>query len=478
MKLVELLSGVLVKDISVDMNLEIKCITNDSREAKENSLFIAIKGYATDGNKYIESAMKNGALVVICEEKPADGVPYVLVSNARRAMSEISANFYGCPSNKMSMIGITGTNGKTTTTYLVKHILEKMDKKVGLIGTNQNMIGQEIVETERTTPESIDLHKLLDKMQREKCDDVVMEVSSHSIVLGRVHKIAFLVGAFTNLSQDHLDFHNTIEEYAKAKSKLFSKCKYGVINLDDDYADVMLEGANCKVITFAIDRTNADLYATNIKLKSDGVEFDVSYLQEKCQAKLDIPGKFSIYNALTAIGICLSLGYSLKDITNALASATGVRGRIEVVKTDTEYTVLIDYAHSPDGILNVLKAVKGFAKGRVIAVFGCGGDRDKTKRPLMAKAATKYADLCIVTSDNPRTEDAGDIINDILVGLQDETCEYEVIKDRRAAIVYALDIAKKDDIIVLMGKGHETYQEINGIKHHLDEREEVAKYFA
>ncbi|MFI3227274.1 MAG: UDP-N-acetylmuramoyl-L-alanyl-D-glutamate--2,6-diaminopimelate ligase [Clostridia bacterium] len=478
MKLLELLTGVLVRDFKIDMNTEISNITNDSRNVTEKTLFFAIKGYATDGHKYIKSAMEKGATAIICEEKPDFDAPFILVKDARGAMSKIASNFYGHPSRKMQVIGITGTNGKTTTTYLVKHILEHQGKKVGLIGTNQNMIGEEIINTERTTPESFEIQELMHKMQEKNCDSMVMEVSSHSLVLHRVNSIAFDVGAFTNLSQDHLDFHHTFDEYAQAKSLLFRKCKYGVINLDDDYADVMLQNATCKVTTFGIDNSNADLVAKNVELHSNGVEFDACYLNKVCKIKLGIPGKFSVYNALTAIGSCLSLGVSLEDITDALATAQGVRGRVEVVKTNTDYTVLIDYAHSPDGIVNVLSAVKGFAKGRVIAVFGCGGDRDKTKRPLMAKAAVKYADLCIVTSDNPRTEVPAEIIKDILVGMEDAPCPYDVIEERREAIVHALEIAQKDDIIVFMGKGHETYQEIHGVKYHLDEREEVLKYFA
>ena len=477
MRLLEILSGVYTLDFNVNMNQEISNITNDSREVLENSLFIAIQGYNVDGNKYINSAIEKGAKVIICDKKPQNDIPYVLVKDARVAMSEISANFYNNPSRDVKCIGITGTNGKTTTTYLVKHMLEYFDKKIGLIGTNANFIGNKILETERTTPESIKLQKLILDMKNEECTYAVMEVSSHSLSLDRVNNILFAIGAFTNLSQDHLDFHKTMEEYAEAKAILFKKCKIGVINADDSYYDKMTQDAKCQVISYGIDNETADLSAKNLVLGSDKIQFDVCYKGEILTCLVNIPGRFTVYNALTSIGIMLGLEYKLQDIVTAIGTAEGVKGRVEVVKTNTDYTVLIDYAHSEDGILNVLSSIKGFAKGRVVALFGCGGDRDRTKRPLMAKAAIKYADFTIITSDNPRSENPQDIISDILEGIKDSEASYGVIVDRREAIRYALDHAKPDDIIVLMGKGHETYQEINGVKHHLDEREEIINYF-
>ncbi|MFI3114529.1 MAG: UDP-N-acetylmuramoyl-L-alanyl-D-glutamate--2,6-diaminopimelate ligase [Clostridia bacterium] len=475
MKLLEILSEVFVKDLKIDMNTEITSIESDSRKIVENSLFIAIKGFEVDGHKYIEKAIENGAIAVLCEEKPEIDIPFILVDDARLALSKIANNFYQKPSKEMDVLGITGTNGKTTTTYLVKHILEETGKKAGLIGTNQNMIGQKVIETERTTPESIELQSLLRDMQKEDCQNVVMEVSSHALALHRVNGVYFKVGAFTNISQDHLDFHETIEEYAKAKSKLFSRTKFAVINLDDEFGEYMAEEAKCTVLSYGIERNDVDLKAQDVELLSDKVVFNAKYLDKTCQMTLNIPGRFSVYNALTAIGICLSLGIDLEEISTALAKAKGVSGRIEVVPTPLDYTVIVDYAHTPDGIINVLKAVKGFAKGRVIGVFGCGGDRDKIKRPLMAKACSRYSDLSIVTSDNPRSEEPKDIIEDIIVGFEDSP--YEKIEDRREAIAHALSIAKSGDVVVIMGKGHENYQEIHGVKHHLDDKEEVLKYF-
>ena len=477
MKLQELLKGVAVKSSTAAEDMEIKEVRYDSRAVQPGDLFVAIRGYATDGHQYIGKALEQGAAAIVCEEAPA-GAPAVVVENARRALAEIAANRFGHPADSMVMLGVTGTNGKTTTTYLVKHMLEDAGHKVGLIGTNQNLIGDEVVETERTTPESYELHALFARMRDAGCTHVIMEVSSHSLVLDRVHGIHFAVGAFTNLTQDHLDFHKTMEEYRRAKALLFTISDKGVINLDDPAAGAMLADAKCPCLTFSCEKDAADLTAKNLKLHADGVEFVAATKGDLARVKLPIPGHFSAENALTALGIVLQLGMPLADAAKSLATATGVKGRVEVVPTDTDYTVLIDYAHSPDGVENVLRAVRGFARGRVVALFGCGGDRDRTKRPKMGKIAADLADFCIVTSDNPRTEDPKTIIDDILEGMKGTKTPMQVIVDRPEAIHWALAHAKKDDIIVLMGKGHETYQEVNHVKHHMDEREIVADYFA
>lgn len=476
MKLQELLRGVAVKSSTAADDLEIHEVRYDSRAVQTGDLFVAIRGFATDGHQYISKAIERGAVAVVCEEAPA-GVPAVVVENARQALAEIAANRFGHPADSMVMLGVTGTNGKTTTTYLVKHMLESAGHKVGLIGTNQNLIGDEVIETERTTPESYELHALFARMRDAGCTHVIMEVSSHSLVLDRVYGIPFAVGAFTNLTQDHLDFHKTMEEYRKAKAMLFAISEKGVINLDDDAAKAMLADAKCPCLTFSCEKDAADLTAKNICLHANGVEFIATTKGELARVKLPIPGHFSVENALAALGMVLQAGMSLADAAHSLATATGVKGRVEVVPTDTDYTVLIDYAHTPDGVENVLRAVRGFAKGRVIALFGCGGDRDRTKRPKMGKIAADLADFCVVTSDNPRTEDPKMIIDDILEGMQGTKTPMEVIVDRTEAIHWALAHAKKDDVIVLMGKGHETYQEINHVKHHMDEREIVAAFF-
>ena len=476
MKLQELLKDVAVLSCTAAEDLEIHEVRYDSRAVRPGDLFVAIRGYATDGHKYIDKALAQGAAAIVCEQAPA-GVPAVVVENSRRALAEIAANRFGHPADSMVMLGVTGTNGKTTTNNRAKHVLEDAGHKVGLIGTNQNLIGDEVIETERTTPESYELHALFARMRDAGCTHVIMEVSSHSLVLDRVHGIRFAVGAFTNLTQDHLDFHKTMEAYRQAKAILFTISDKGVINLDDPAAKAMLADAKCPCMTFSCDKDAADLTAKNIALHADGVSFVATTRDELARVKLPIPGHFSVENALTALGIVLQLGLPLADAARSLATATGVKGRVEVVPTDTDYTVLIDYAHSPDGVENVLRAVRGFAKGRVVALFGCGGDRDRTKRPKMGKIAADLADFCIVTSDNPRTEDPQAIIDDILEGMKDSKTPMQVIVDRPEAIHWALAHAKKDDIIVLMGKGHETYQEVNHVKHHMDEREIVADYF-
>ena len=477
MKLQELLKDVAVLRCTAAEDTEICEVRYDSRAVQPGDLFVAIRGYATDGHRYIDKALAQGAAAVVCEEAP-EGAPAVVVENARRALAQIAANRFGHPADSMVMLGVTGTNGKTTTTYLVKHMLEAAGHKVGLIGTNQNLIGDEVIETERTTPESYELHALFARMRDAGCTHVIMEVSSHSLVLDRVYGIRFAVGAFTNLTQDHLDFHKTMEEYRRAKALLFAISDKGVINLDDPAAKAMLADAQCPCLTFSCEKDAADLTAKNLKLHADGVEFVAATKGDLARVKLPIPGHFSAENALTALGIVLQLGMPLADAAKSLATATGVKGRVEVVPTDTDYAVLIDYAHTPDGVENVLRAVRGFAKGRVVALFGCGGDRDRTKRPKMGKIAADLADFCIVTSDNPRTEDPKAIIDDILEGMKGTKTPMQVIVDRPEAIHWALAHAQKNDVIVLMGKGHETYQEVNHVKHHMDEREIVADYFA
>ena len=477
MKLRQLLANIPIESSAVDLETEIGEVRYDSRSVQPGDLFVAIRGYATDGHAFIGMALAKGAAAVLCEEA-GKGIPAIVVKNSRAALADLAANRFGHPADRLTMIGVTGTNGKTTTTTLVKHILETEGHKVGLIGTNQNMIGDEIVPTERTTPESYELQALFARMADAGCTHCVMEVSSHSLVLDRVRGVRFRVGAFTNLTQDHLDFHHTMEEYRRAKARLFSMCDTGVINADDPVAGQMLADAACPCLTFSAQADQqADLTASDIALQADGVTFRAAFRGQTVPVRLGIPGHFSVENALTAMGICLALDVPADRIAAALATAHGVKGRAEVVPTDTDYTILIDYAHAPDGVDNILRTVQGFAKGRVIAVFGCGGDRDRTKRPIMGRIAAELADYCIVTSDNPRTEEPQAIIDEILTGMQDAKVPVEAICDRPSAIHHAMDIAQAGDVIVLMGKGHETYQEINHVKHHMDEREIVQDYF-
>ena len=478
MQLSKLLQRVDVLESTASPDTEITGISYDSRITKPGELFVAITGYATDGHKFIPMAVQKGAGVILCEKKPKNNVPYVLVASSRQALAIISANWFDHPAEKMTMIGVTGTNGKTTITYLLKHLLETTrGAKVGLVGTIQNMIGDEVLETERTTPESYELQKLFADMYAAGCTHVIMEASSHALYLHRVDEVPFELGIFTNLTEDHLDFHKTMAEYCKAKSILFRKCRIGVLNLDDAYESRILRGATCKVLTYSAQSNHADLVAKNIKLKSARIEMEVVTGVEITRIELGIPGAFSVYNALAVIQAGLALGISLREIAASLKTAKGVKGRVEVVPTPGKpYTVLIDYSHTPDSLENVLKTVKGFCKGRTIAVFGCGGDRDPYKRPIMGEIAGRLADLSVVTSDNPRTEDPNEIIRQIVAGMEKSPHPYEVIENRIEAIGWAMANAKENDIIVLCGKGHETYQEINHIKHHLDEREVVASW--
>ncbi len=476
MKLKELLNGLIVIEASVDMQTEVNEVTYDSRKVTPGSLFVAITGFVTDGNRYIPMALEKGAVAVVTAVKPNTNIPYVLVESDRLALALIGANYYGHPGRSMTLIGVTGTNGKTSSTLLLKHVLEvARGAKVGLIGTMDNMIGNESVPAERTTPESLDLQRLFAKMRDSGCTHVIMEVSSHAIALERVGGIHFDVAAFTNLTEDHLDFHKTMENYCDTKAILFSRSDKCVANRDDAWYERICAGAADHVLSTSA-KTDADLYAKDACFLADGVSFTAVRGEEQVQIFLPIPGKFTVYNGLTVLGCAACLGISLKESAEALKTAKGVKGRVEVVPTPGKpYTVLIDYAHTPDGLENVLTSVRGFCKGRLIAVFGCGGDRDPIKRPIMGKIGVDIADIAIITSDNPRTEAPMAIIEDILKGLGDAK-NYEVIENRPAAIRHAMDIGQKDDIIVLAGKGHETYQEIHGVKHHLDEREVVAAY--
>ncbi len=475
MTLSQLLSDVDIISVQGNIDVKISGIAFDSRDVKPGDVFVCIKGYKSDGHDYAENALEKGAVAIIAEKEMSEtAATTVVVENTRYALSSVAAEFYDHPFKKFKLIGVTGTNGKTTTTYLVKSILENCGHRVGLIGTNQNMIGSEVIPSHHTTPDSLELMQLFDRMAKEGVTSVVMEVSSHSLALDRVASCHFNIGAFTNVTQDHLDFHETMENYIDAKSILFKKCGVGVFNIDDDAYEKLSLGCGCDALTYSA-KTKADLWAQNIEYRATGVEFDLNYKDESERVSLAIPGGFSVYNALTAAGCCLAAGLSLKEIADGLKTAKGVKGRIEVVQTNTDYTVIIDYAHTPDGLLNILNAIKGFAKGRIVTLFGCGGDRDKTKRPQMGKIAGQLSDFCVVTSDNPRSEEPGAIIEDILVGMRETDCRYAVVENRFEAIEFALDNAKPDDIILLAGKGHEPYQILKDRTIVFDEREIVLK---
>ena len=472
MKMQELFRGIEILETNVSGDLEISGVKYSSRQVLPGEMFVAIVGYETDGHKYIPDAIHRGASVILCQKDMPEDTPWIRVASTRRALAQLGANWYGHPAEAMKMVGITGTNGKTSVTYLLKSMLETQGAKVGLIGTICNLIGDEELPTERTTPESFELQGILAQMRDKGCTHVVMEVSSHALYLNRTATIPFTVGAFTNLTEDHLDFHETMENYRQAKSLLFSQCDQGVFNLADPTTPKMMAEAKCACCTFG---AGGDIWAENVVLESDHVEMDVREGNFTGRLRIGIPGRFTVSNSLMAFAIGRKLGMDFHTAIEALSQAKGVKGRVEVVPTPgKDYTVLIDYAHTPDGLENVLRSVKDFAKGRVILVFGCGGDRDRKKRPLMGEIGVKYADITIVTSDNPRTEEPMSIIEDILEGMKNSFKTYIVEENRRKAIALALRLGQKDDMIILAGKGHETYQIIGKEKTHLDEREEVA----
>lgn len=473
MRLSELLEKIAVENSTIP-DIEVNGIAYDSRKVERGNVFVCIKGYQTDGHKYINSAVQNGAAAIIaCDPVEAD-VPVLYTHDTRMALALMSKAYFREPLKNIGLIGVTGTNGKTTVTYLIKEILEKQGKKVGLIGTNKNMIGNKILPSERTTPESYELYKLFADMAADGADYVVMEVSSHALELNRVGGCEFLAAVFTNLTQDHLDFHGDMESYFKAKCKLFTMCKSAVINTDDTYGARIASLCKVPVRTYALDR-EADMRAESVSVSAKGVTYTIEEGDSAIDVEVPIPGKFSVYNSLAAICAAECAKIDAETSAKALSGVCGVTGRAEVVPTNTDYTVMIDYAHTPDGLENIISTVNEFKTARVITVFGCGGDRDRTKRPLMGKTAGELSDFVIVTSDNPRTENPSAIIDDIMPGVLESGCEYARIENREEAIHYALNMAKKGDVILLAGKGHETYQILNEGTIHFDEREIVAK---
>ncbi len=462
-----------------EIDREVTAITNDSREVIEGSLFFAIKGFSNDGTQYIPTAIEKGAKVILVDDKfdlrsveiPAD-VTLVVVPDARYAMAICSCNFYDNPSRKLKLIGVTGTKGKTTTTYMMKEMLQKQGYKTGLIGTIAIYSGDKKLEdSDRTTPESIKLQKILAQMVDDGCQLVVMEVSSQSLKLHRVAGCEFYAGLFTNFSEDHISpkEHPDMEDYFNSKLELMKMCKYGFINADDlqvSKVPKLLPDKDIK--TYGIDN-QCDLLAKDITITNSYVDFKVKIGERNERIKVGIPGRFSVYNSLAAISVAMKLGCNAENIKESLLDVR-VPGRSELVNNSKELTIMIDYAHSPESLENILNAVKSYTRGRVISVFGCGGDRDSAKRPKMGEISGKIADFTIITSDNPRTEDPEKIVSQIEEGIKKTNGKYVCIVDRVEAIKYAIDMASKKDLILLAGKGHEPYQEINGVKHPFDER--------
>lgn len=478
MKLSEILNGINDLKAKGSVDIQIENIAYDSRKVTADTLFVAIKGYDVDGHDYIEEAMKNGATAILLENVDKirnitlpENVTFIVTKDARFSLAIAACNFYGNPSRKFKLIGVTGTKGKTTTTYMIKTLLEAQGKKVGLIGTIENYIGEESLgESDRTTPESLELQKMFAKMVEEKVEYVVMEVSSQALKLNRVAGINFDIGVFTNFSKEHISEkeHSDMEEYFNSKMKLFGMCNRAFINIDDFRGARVKREAKCQVKTYGIDNS-CDLLAKDITITNIGVDFKVKLTDRNERIKVDIPGRFSVYNSLAAISVALYYGCSPEIIKTALENIK-IPGRSELVPNKKELSIMIDYAHSPESLENILQAVKTYTKGRVIVVFGCGGDRDTTKRPIMGEIAGRIADYSIVTSDNPRTEDPELIVKDIEKGISKTKGKYEVIVDRREAIEKAIKMANKKDIVILAGKGHEPYQEINKVKYPFDER--------
>lgn len=480
MKLKEILVGIEGLKVKGDLDLEITNLDKDSRNIKENGLFVAIKGFDTDGHEYVDTAINSGAKAVILEEgvtaefvkKIPEGITVVIAKDTRYALAICSCNFYGNPSRKFKLIGVTGTKGKTTTTFMIKKVLEKAGKKVGLIGTIAIYIGDKKLEdSDRTTPESNKLQAIFAKMVEENVDVVVMEVSSQSLKLHRVAGCDFDIGVFTNFSEDHISpkEHPNMEDYFSSKVQLFKMCKTGFINADDFHvAKLPKLVPECNITTYGIDNY-CNVLAKDITITNSYVDFKVKIGMKNERIKTCIPGRFSVYNSLAAICVSEKLGANAEQIKEALEEVR-VPGRSELVNNKKDLTIMIDYAHSPESLENILNAVKSYTRGRVISVFGCGGDRDTTKRPIMGEISGRIADFTIITSDNPRTENPEKIVSQIEEGIKKTKGKYTVVVDRVEAIKKAISMADKKDIIVLAGKGHEPYQEINGVKYPFDER--------
>jgi len=463
--------------------IEIHGLKYDSRQVITGDLFFCVPGFKTDGHLYADKAVKCGAAALVVE-RYLEGlnVPQIKVKNARDAMSLMATLFYDYPSNKFGLIGVTGTNGKTTTTYLIKSILEA-SHRVGIIGTIGNMIGDQTLPASRTTPEAVDLQYMFSQMLKENASYGVMEVSSHALDLKRVHGSSFDVGVYTNLSQDHLDFHESLDAYKESKGALFEmignykkrRPQYAVINRDDNYYEYFRNKARVPVYTYGINE-DCDFRAKNINVQGHGVSYDLVFPKGSVSLKLKMTGLFNVYNSLAAFVVGYLEGIEPDVIKDKLEAVMGVPGRFERVDANQNFTVIVDYAHTPDSLINVLTSAQNFVKGRIITVFGCGGDRDRTKRPLMGEAVAKYSTYSIVTSDNPRNEEPVAIITDILPGLDKLSVPYEVVVDRKQAIGKAIQMAQKDDLILIAGKGHETYQEVKGKTYPFDDKE-IAKEF-
>lgn len=483
MKLADLLKKLKYTCVKGTADVDITTVAYDSRKVESGSLFICIKGAVADGHRFAEMAVNKGASALVVEDDVAvpENVTVIRVEDSRYALACISAEYFGNPADKLKVIGITGTKGKTTTTYLVKSILDSAGHKCGLVGTIETIIGDKVIKASNTTPESYVLQDYFKQMVDCGCDCVVMEVSSQGLMLHRTAGFTFEIGIFTNIEPDHIGphEHKDFNDYLHCKSLLFKQCRHGIVNIDDKHADYIINNASCDIVTYGFSE-KADFRAANTKLVSGkgylGIDYDLQG-KENMRVEIDLPGKFSVYNSLTAIAICSYFGIDGDTICDALKDAK-VKGRIEMIKVSDDFTLMIDYAHNSMSLESLLTTLREYNPTRLVCLFGCGGDRSRDRRFSMGEVSGKLADLSVITSDNPRTEEPLAIIDDILVGIKKTTGKYTVIPDRRKAIEWVIHNGQPGDIIVLAGKGHEDYQEINGIKHHLDEREVIAQVLA
>ena len=473
MKLSQLLKNVNVISLTAPADAQVTAVTDDSRKVSKGSVFVCIKGNNFDGHTKAHEALLNGACAVVTESDI--GVDnQVVTDNTRAAYALMCSSLFGNPEKELKLIGVTGTNGKTTTCFLIHDMLTKMGYNCGLIGTVKTIIGNEEIEATLTTPDPIQLYEIFRKMVDAGCEYCVMEASSQALAQHRLEGVRFKSAIFTNLTQDHLDYHGSFENYIAAKHMLFENTELAVVNFDDEASQKMTEGIDCPVVTFSLKLDKADYTAKNPNIKSNGVEYELVGKNTIKRVRFSVPGEFSVYNSMGAVVCLAQMGLSIDKAVEAVASFGNVPGRMEVVPTNTDYTVVIDYAHTPDALENVIKTLRKISDGKTIVVFGCGGDRDSTKRPIMGKIAAENADMVIVTSDNPRTEDPEKIIDDIMAGTEKSKVPVYRIADRKEAIAKAMKKAKKGDFILLAGKGQETYQIIGHEKHHMDERELVA----
>ncbi|MFT9847971.1 UDP-N-acetylmuramoyl-L-alanyl-D-glutamate--2,6-diaminopimelate ligase [Aneurinibacillus sp. REN35] len=484
MQLEELVAPLALQKVAGDKKTEITGIEIDSRLVKPGDLFICLPGFTVDGHNFVAKAVSQGAVAVLAQRPVETDVPVIYVPDTRRAMAVLADRFFGQPTHQLHVIGVTGTNGKTTTTHLIERILGEAGHPTGIIGTIEMRMGKDVREVKNTTPEALDLHRSFRWMKDMGAEYAAIEVSSHALDMGRVRGVRFVTGVFTNLTQDHLDYHETMEKYQQAKGLLFSqlgneydreRMKYAVLNADDPASEAFARITPAQVITYGIHQ-EADVRARNIAITAFGTTFTLETFVGSIDVTLRMIGNFNVYNVLAAASACLVEGISLEQMKHTLEKIEGVRGRFERVDAGQDYTVIVDYAHTPDSLENVLKTIREFAEAKVYCIVGCGGDRDRTKRPIMASIAARYADVAVITSDNPRSEEPQAIIDEMIAGLVADNVgeeRYTAYVDRREAIRETIHRANPKDVVLIAGKGHETYQILKDKTIHFDDKEEA-----